>query len=69
MPELNGYEATKLIRSLKDEGKRSILIIAMTANAFAEDKEKALEAGMDDFLPKPVNVQKMLALLAKRLGR
>ena len=69
MPELNGYEATKLIRSLEDEGKRSILIIAMTANAFAEDKEKALEAGMDDFLPKPVNVQKMLALLAKRLGR
>lgn len=68
MPELNGYEATKLIRSLADEGKRSILIIAMTANAFAEDKEKALEAGMDDFLPKPVNVQKMLGLLAKRLG-
>lgn len=68
MPELNGYEATRLIRSLEDEGKRSILIIAMTANAFAEDKEKALEAGMDDFLPKPVNVQKMLALLAKRLG-
>ena len=69
MPELNGYEATRLIRSLKDEGKRSVLIIAMTANAFAEDKEKALEAGMDDFLPKPVNVQKMLGLLAKRLGR
>ena len=68
MPELNGYEATKLIRDLADEGKRSLLIIAMTANAFAEDKEKALEAGMDDFLPKPVNVQKMLALLAKRLG-
>ena len=69
MPELNGYEATKLIRSLGDEDKRSILIIAMTANAFAEDKEKALEAGMDDFLPKPVKVQKMLGLLAKRLGR
>lgn len=68
MPELSGYEATQLIRSLEDEGKRSLLIIAMTANAFAEDKEKALEAGMDDFLPKPVNVQKMLALLAKRLG-
>ena len=67
MPVLNGYEATKKIRALADEAKSSLPVIAMTANAFAEDKEKALEAGMNDFLAKPVDVQKMLELLGKIL--
>lgn len=67
MPRLNGYEATMRIRKLEDAAKREIPIVAMTANAFAEDKQKALEAGMNDFLPKPVDVQKLLAVLAKLL--
>ena len=65
MPKLNGYEATRRIRALADAAKRTIPIVAMTANAFAEDKKKALEAGMDDFMPKPVDVKKLLALVAK----
>lgn len=65
MPKLNGYEATRRIRALADVAKRTIPIVAMTANAFAEDKKKALEAGMDDFMPKPVDVKKLLALVAK----
>ena len=69
MPKVNGYEATRKIRALDDEAKRHIPIVAMTANAFAEDREKAQAAGMDDFLPKPVDVKKMMALLAKLLRR
>ena len=65
MPNMNGYEATRKIRALADEAKRTIPIVAMTANAFAEDKAKALEAGMNDFMPKPVDVKKLLLLLAR----
>ena len=67
MPRMNGYEASRRIRQLEDEEKRHIPIVAMTANAFAEDKQKALEAGMDDFVAKPVNVKKLLQLLARLL--
>ena len=65
MPVVNGYDATRRIRALADEAKRAVPIIAMTANAFAEDKEKALEAGMNDFLPKPIDIRKLLALLGR----
>jgi len=51
MPYLNGYEATRIIRSLKDD-RAQIPIIAMTANAYAEDKKEALNAGMNDHLAK-----------------
>lgn len=67
MPKMNGYEAARSIRALADAEKRTIPIVAMTANAFAEDRQKALEAGMNDFMAKPVDVQKLLKLLVKLL--
>ncbi len=60
MPVMNGYEATKKIRAFEDKKKAGIPIIAMTANAFAEDKKMAIEAGMNDFIAKPVVVDKMM---------
>ena len=64
MPRMNGYEATKAIRKLPDPYASSIPIIAMTANAFAEDKENALAAGMNGHLAKPIDVPKLLNTLA-----
>ena len=55
MPVMNGYEATKMIRSLDREDAKKIPIIAMTANAFTEDRIKAKEAGMDEHIAKPVD--------------
>ena len=69
MPKLNGYEATRKIRALADTAKSSITIVAMTANAFAEDRQKALEAGMDDFMAKPVDVKKLLTMLGKLMKK
>ena len=63
MPHVNGYEATHEIRSLKDPQKSRIPIIAMTANAFEEDKRNALAAGMDAHLAKPIDVQKLVETL------
>ncbi|MCI9333290.1 MAG: response regulator [Lachnospiraceae bacterium] len=57
MPVMNGYEATRAIRALEREDAGEIPIIAMTANAFAEDEKEALRAGMDVHLAKPVNVE------------
>ena len=57
MPVMDGFAATRLIRKLEAElGKESIPIVAMTANAMQGDKELCLEAGMDDYLPKPVSI-------------
>lgn len=63
MPKLNGYEATKQIRQLPDKHKARIPIIAMTANAFEEDKKKAYAAGMNAFISKPFKVEKLLEAL------
>ncbi len=63
MPNLNGYNATRRIRKLEDETKSQIPIVAMTANAFEEDKKDAMEAGMNGHLSKPIDV----AILAKTL--
>lgn len=63
MPVMNGYEATKQIRALEDPEIAGIPIIAMTANAFDEDKKAAMEAGMNGHLPKPIDVSKLLELL------
>ena len=60
MPLMNGYEATRRIRALPDAGVRSIPILAMTANAFEEDKQKALEAGMNGHIAKPINIPVLL---------
>ena len=68
MPRLNGYEATKQIRSLKNRPNAvTIPIIAMTANAFAEDRCKALESGMNEHLPKPIDPDTLYRLLVKYL--
>ena len=55
MPVMNGYEAAKMIRSLDREDAKVIPIIAMTANAFTEDRMRAKEAGMDEHIAKPVD--------------
>lgn len=65
MPVMNGYEATRYIRSLDRADAKEIPVIALTANAFAEDVEKAKEAGMNDHLAKPLDIQRMLTLIAK----
>ncbi len=67
MPVMDGYEATQCIRRLKREDASRIPIIAMTANAFADDIRKALEAGMNDHVAKPVEVSKILEMLDKWL--
>ena len=67
MPRLDGLEATRRIRALP--GGRTVAIVAMTANAFTEDRRRCLEAGMDDFLPKPVDVDTLFSTLLKWLER
>ena len=64
MPNMDGYQAAKLIRNLSD-GRRAIPIIAMTANAFDEDRQKALSVGMDAHLAKPVDVERLFGTLRK----
>ena len=70
MPEMNGYETTKAIRNLSDrpDGKK-IPIIAMTANAFAEDVQAALNAGMDDHVAKPVDMEILTFVITKYIER
>ncbi len=63
MPIMDGYAATRAIRSMEDPALAKVPIIAMTANAFEEDRERALEAGMNGHLAKPIDVEKMLSLL------
>ena len=65
MPVMNGYEATKMIRSLDREDAKQIPIIAMTANAFTEDRIRAKEAGMDEHIAKPVDVELLLKVIHK----
>ncbi len=67
MPIMNGYEATIAIRGLENERLASIPIIAMTANAFNEDKELAINSGMNDHIAKPLNVEKLFEVLHKYL--
>ena len=64
MPVMGGYEATKAIRELDDEARRKIPVIAMTANAFAEDVKKAKDAGMNAHIAKPIDVKNMIEVLA-----
>ena len=65
MPVMNGYEATKMIRSLDREDAKTIPIIAMTANAFTEDRIRAKEAGMDEHVAKPVDVELLIKVIHK----
>ncbi len=63
MPIMNGYQATRAIRALDDADKATIPIVAMTANAFEEDRKEAIESGMNGYIPKPINIEKMLKTL------
>ena len=67
MPVMNGYDATQAIRALPDEKIANVPILAMTANAFAEDRKKALESGMNGHLAKPIEVSRLLEVLADLL--
>ena len=68
MPKMDGYTATQNIRALDDKKKAAIPIVAMTANAFAEDRERALAAGMNGHIAKPIDVKKLEQALVKLLG-
>lgn len=69
MPVMDGYEATKNIRSLSREDAKTIPIIAMTANAFSEDKIKAEEAGMNEHIAKPINMKLLLRIVSKLVNQ
>ena len=68
MPVMNGYEATKMIRSLEREDAKTIPIIAMTANAFTEDRIRAKEAGMDEHISKPFDVKLLVKVIHELLN-
>ncbi len=65
MPELDGFEATTKIRELPNRVRANVPIVAMTANAFKEDKTKSYKAGMDAYLTKPIEVEKLLRILTR----
>ncbi|HSH67872.1 MAG TPA: response regulator [Bacteroidia bacterium] len=66
MPEMDGYEAIPMIRQIK--GKEHIPIIAVTAQAMMGDKEKCIAAGADDYISKPIDVDKLLLILKERIN-
>lgn len=68
MPIMNGYEATKAIRSLPRKDAAEIPIIAMTANAFTEDIQRSKQAGMNEHLTKPLDIEQLMKCLEKWLG-
>jgi CheY-like chemotaxis protein len=70
MPRMDGYEAARRIRGFeeKEGGDSRIPIIALTANAMQGDREKCLDAGMDDYIPKPVKKETMFEMLRRHLG-
>ncbi|MBQ0014186.1 MAG: response regulator [Oscillospiraceae bacterium] len=67
MPKMDGYKATTEIRNIDNKYAKSVPIIAMTANAFAEDKQKAIESGMNDHLAKPINIDDLVSKLVDHL--
>ena len=70
MPKMNGYEATKAIRALQNRpDARTIPIIAMTANAFAEDVQASLDAGMNGHIAKPIVIDEVVKNIARNLNR
>ena len=69
MPIMNGYEATKAIRKLEDPALNSIPIVAMTANAFEDDKKQAMESGMNAHVAKPIDFNKLMEVLEEFLAK
>ena len=69
MPVMNGYEATRAIRKLEDKALSSLPVLAMTANAFEEDKQEALRSGMDGHIAKPIDMKVLMEMLDEVLGK
>lgn len=69
MPKMDGYKATCEIRNLQDKAKACIPIVAITANAFEEDKKKAIDAGMDGHIAKPINIEDLFVVLTDILNK
>lgn len=69
MPNMDGYKATKTIRKLSDKKKAGITIVAMTANAFEEDKKNAYTAGMNWHIAKPIRVEELMSALEEILDK
>ena len=69
MPNMDGYQATQCIRHLNDKKKAEIPIIAMTANAFEEDRKKAFDAGMDGHIAKPIDIEKLRVAILSVLNK
>lgn len=69
MPMMNGYEATSAIRRMDREDAKSIPIVAMTANVFTDDVKNAMDAGMSEHIAKPLELQKLTAMIKKYIGR
>ncbi len=67
MPVMDGYQATRMIRAMEDLAKATIPIVAMTANAFEEDRQKAAQAGMDGYVAKPIDVERLMVVLEEIL--
>ena len=65
MPKMDGYMITREIRILKNNKKANIPIVAMTANAFEEDRKKAFDAGMDRHIAKPIDIEKLRAAILR----
>jgi CheY-like chemotaxis protein len=67
MPEMDGFEATRLIRQKESKTNRHTTIIAMTANALSEDRERCLQAGMDDYVSKPMTLSALRDVLSRHI--
>ena len=69
MPNMDGYQATQCIRHLNDKKKAEIPIIAMTANAFEENKKRAFDAGMNEHIAKPIDIEKLRVAILSVLNK
>ena len=69
MPNMDGYQATWCIRHLNDKKKAAIRIIAMTANAFVEDRKRALDAGMNGHIANPIDIEKLEEIILSLLNK
>ena len=69
MPNMDGYQATQCLRHLNDKKKAEIPIIAMTANAFEEDKKRAFDAGMNEHIAKPIDIEKLRVAILSVLNK